>query len=121
MDIGSSEIFLILLVALLLYGGRLPEVARSLGRSIASLKRGLMESTADVKHTLDSAMEDVDEVPDEPARPRTVKRIRPAPAALATEDITTAPANGDSGPAAPTADPADGKPRDPGSSSDAKS
>ena len=43
-DIGSGELMMILLVALLLFGGNLPEVARSLGRSVADLKRGLSDA-----------------------------------------------------------------------------
>lgn len=35
------EIFLILLVALLLFGKRLPDVGRSVGRSIVEFKRGI--------------------------------------------------------------------------------
>ena len=42
-----------LLVALLLFGRRLPEVARSLGRSIVEFKRGLR----DLEHEIESASE----------------------------------------------------------------
>lgn len=44
-DVGSGEMMLILLVALLLFGGDLPEVGRSVGRSIHALKKGLAEGT----------------------------------------------------------------------------
>ena len=87
MDLGSGEILLILLVALLLYGGRLPEVARSIGRSIATLKRSLQETSAGVTEGLNSAMDAPDL--DASERPRTVRRMPPAPSALATEDIST--------------------------------
>ncbi len=43
-DVGSGELIVILVVALLLFGGNLPHVARSLGRSVAELKRGLSDS-----------------------------------------------------------------------------
>ncbi len=43
-DIGTGELILILVAALLLFGGRLPEVARNLGRTVGDLKRGFSES-----------------------------------------------------------------------------
>ena len=44
-DIGSGELLLIAVVALLLFGGRLPDVARNLGRMVSDFKRGLAEGT----------------------------------------------------------------------------
>jgi sec-independent protein translocase protein TatA len=44
-DIGSGELLLIAVVALLLFGGRLPDVARNLGRTVADFKRGFAEGT----------------------------------------------------------------------------
>lgn len=99
MDLGMGEIGLILVVALLIYGGRLPEVARSLGRSVASLKRGLSETTASVSREIESGTHDAAEI----ERPRTVRRIaRPAPAELATEDVS---GGGDMDPPLPDAAP----------------
>ena len=47
-DIGIAEILLILAVVLLLFGAKkLPEMARSLGRSSNEFKRGLKESGTD--------------------------------------------------------------------------
>jgi Sec-independent protein translocase protein TatA len=97
MDLGMGEILLILLVALLVYGGRLPEVARSLGRSVASVKRSLSETTAKVTREIDVAA-----AIDEEDRPRTVRRVHaPAPEALAKEDVsgTAAPGDADAPPA----------------------
>ena len=61
-DIGSGELMLILVVALLLFGGRLPEVARNLGRSVGEIKRGLVDSAnplreaqRDVEREIESA------------------------------------------------------------------
>ena len=40
---GSWEIWIILLIVLLLFGRRIPQVARSLGQGISQFKRGLNE------------------------------------------------------------------------------
>ncbi len=47
-DIGFGEILVVLIVALLVFGGRLPEVGRSLGRSLAEFRRGLTEMREDL-------------------------------------------------------------------------
>ena len=40
---GGTEWVIILIVALLIFGPRLPQVMRSLGRSVNEFKRGLRE------------------------------------------------------------------------------
>lgn len=40
-NLGTTEVLVILVVALLLFGKRLPEVGRSLGRALMEFKRGL--------------------------------------------------------------------------------
>ena len=46
--LGQPEVFLILVVALLLFGSRLPSVMRSLGKSVSSFKKGLREVEDDI-------------------------------------------------------------------------
>lgn len=58
----------ILLIAVLLFGNRLPEIARSLGRSVNEFKRGLK----DVKENLDSELND--DAPRERLEPPPEKR-----------------------------------------------
>ena len=52
--LGTPELLVILLVALLLFGGRLPDVARSLGKSFTQFKRGLR----DVEDEIESSLRD---------------------------------------------------------------
>ena len=58
--IGTPELMIILLVALLMFGGRLPDVAKSLGKSVNQFKKGLKEVDDDVSR------------PDVPAPPRAL-------------------------------------------------
>ncbi|MEW6741966.1 MAG: twin-arginine translocase TatA/TatE family subunit [Planctomycetota bacterium] len=44
---GGMELLVILAVVLLLFGGRIPSVARSLGRGITEFKRGIREKPED--------------------------------------------------------------------------
>lgn len=47
-NIGYGELLIILVVALLLFGAaRIPEVAKSLGRSVNAFKQGLKEGLDD--------------------------------------------------------------------------
>lgn len=52
MSLGASELFLIVLAVLLLFGGkRLPDTARQLGRSISNLRRSYLEIKREVTDT----------------------------------------------------------------------
>jgi Sec-independent protein translocase protein TatA len=101
MELGMGEIVLILLVALLVYGGRLPQVAAAVGRSVAELKRGLRSTT-------DLVRDEIDEIAElDPraslrraweARPESSTPRDPTPPELAVEDITTSAADEDDEP-----------------------
>ena len=46
--LGTQELMVILLIALVMFGGRrLPEVARSLGKSINEFKKGIQDGGKD--------------------------------------------------------------------------
>jgi sec-independent protein translocase protein TatA len=71
-NLGPLEIGIILVVGLLLFGRRLPEVGRGLGKSIVEFKRGLR----DVTDEIDDANKQAKSMPAElPAGP---KRSEPA-------------------------------------------
>ena len=64
-NLGGTEILIVLLLALLLFGAkRLPELGRSLGQGIKEFKKG----TRELREDLESSLKD-----DEPARPAAVK------------------------------------------------
>ncbi|MEZ5976090.1 MAG: twin-arginine translocase TatA/TatE family subunit [Planctomycetota bacterium] len=52
---GGTELWLIVLAVLLLFGGRkLPELARAMGTSITQFKRGLKDDESGDQKTIDS-------------------------------------------------------------------
>lgn len=51
-DIGVPELLIVLVVAFLLFGAKkLPELARSIGRSASEFKKGIAEGGADAEPT----------------------------------------------------------------------
>ena len=52
---GPWELALIAIIALLLFGRRLPEVGRSLGKGITEFKRGLNDAQNEVTRPLDES------------------------------------------------------------------
>jgi sec-independent protein translocase protein TatA len=51
LDLGAPELLLILLIVLLLFGGRkLPELARSVGSSLGELRKGLSGENGNEKN-----------------------------------------------------------------------
>lgn len=49
-NLGWSELLIILLIVLLLFGAKnIPEIARGLGKSIHAFKKGLKETEEEVK------------------------------------------------------------------------
>jgi sec-independent protein translocase protein TatA len=42
---GPVGLFIILIIAVLLFGNRLPEIARSVGKGIAEFKKGFKDDT----------------------------------------------------------------------------
>jgi sec-independent protein translocase protein TatA len=54
-DLSAGELLVILLVALLLFGGKLPEVARKFGQSLAEFRRGMSEEARKLEHEVREA------------------------------------------------------------------
>lgn len=55
---GGGEWIVILVIAVLIFGRRLPEIARGIGKSITEFKKGIKDAESEVKKS-----------PDEPAKP----------------------------------------------------
>ena len=60
---GPFELIIILVIAVLLFGRRLPEIARGLGKSLTEFKKGVRE----VEETKDELVNDVKKIGDEVA------------------------------------------------------
>lgn len=66
---GPFELAVILIIAVLLFGRRLPEIARGLGKSLTEFKKGVHE----VEETKDDLISDVKKIKDD-----VVKEVKDA-------------------------------------------
>jgi TatA/E family protein of Tat protein translocase len=52
--LGPTELLIVGVVAVLLFGNRLPSVARSAGKSLTEFKRGMQDLQDDVRKSIDA-------------------------------------------------------------------
>ena len=52
---GTTELIIILVIAVLIFGRRLPEIARGLGKSITEFKKGVKDTENEISKTLDES------------------------------------------------------------------
>lgn len=87
---GPQEMIIVGIVALLLFGKRLPEVARNLGKGFSEFKKGLHDVQNDVRSSSDTSDRHVSY--QAPSSDTAASRPDPEPAATsAGDDDFTAP------------------------------
>lgn len=60
---SGAEWIVILVIAVLIFGRRLPEIARSLGKSLTEFKKGIKDIEKDVKDVSDAPAQKADAAP----------------------------------------------------------
>lgn len=62
--IGTAELVVIGVVAVLLFGSKLPEVARSIGSSYNEFRKGLNDIQNSIKNELDAEVREIKKIPE---------------------------------------------------------
>ena len=57
---GGAEWIIILIIAVLIFGRRLPEIARGIGKSVSEFKKGVKDVEKDVKSVQETVTNDDD-------------------------------------------------------------
>jgi len=82
---GGWEWIIILVIALLIFGRKLPEVGRGLGKGLVEFKKGL-KGVKEELDDVDRQVEDAVNTPDEPEAPKSLEAKQERPATDAVEE-----------------------------------
>lgn len=108
-NIGPTELIVILVIALIVFGPkRLPEIGRTMGKSLRELRK----ATDDIKGTFSGSLDDIDDEWDDPPKNQPPSgetpaasegtEAEPSPAATTVATETPPPVPTGSGAAAPS-------------------
>lgn len=77
--IGGGEVILVLVVALIIWGPkRLPEIARTLGKTMNMLKKSTYDLTSQITRELDTEnIKDKEKEKDVPSPPEANRKVKP--------------------------------------------
>ncbi len=77
--IGGGEVILVLVVALIIWGPkRLPEIARTLGKTMNMLKKSTSDLTSQITRELDTEnIKDKEKEKDVPSPPEANRKVKP--------------------------------------------
>lgn len=77
--IGGGEVILVLIVALIIWGPkRLPEIARTLGKTMNMLKKSTYDLTSQITRELDTEnIKDKEKEKDVPSPPEANRKVKP--------------------------------------------
>ena len=79
-SIGMPELIIIFVIALIIFGPRkLPELGKSLGRSLSEFKR----ASNDLRNTLEEEIRVEDKRPDDVSRPKAESQVEAKPSTAA--------------------------------------
>ncbi len=93
---GTPELIVLALLGILLFGKRLPEVGRSIGRGIVEFKKGLQGIEDDVDHaTTPKETRPSGQLPAQDQNASVKTDDRPSPQAVEHDKQTRDPAAGD--------------------------
>jgi sec-independent protein translocase protein TatA len=83
--IGAQEIIILLIIGVFLFGKKLPEIGRYIGRGLSELKKGLSGIEEDLVNTPPSSSPAGSEFPRPPQRGTTTAPKFQAPEAVASQ------------------------------------